>query len=183
MHTQTHVLTGWCLSNCLNLTPRERLFAVVAATVADLDGLSRLGGQEAYWTYHHLLGHNATVGVLSAAALALFSRPKLRGFGVYLGLFHVHLVMDYFGSGIGWGFYYGWPFTGWPIENPDAWEFYSWQNLSLGFLSIAWTVAIAARWGRTPLELLMPSLDRQLVALSRRGVDSCRFWGRPVAES
>lgn len=58
--------------------------------------------------------------------------------------------------------------SGWCIGNWSvSWPFYSWQNISLGFLCIAWTVAIARRQRRTPLEAIMPSLDRQLVALAR----------------
>ena len=49
--------------------------------------------------------------------------------------------------------------------NPYGWDFYSWQNISAAFLLLLWTVAIAYYQKRTPLELLMPSLDRKLVGL------------------
>lgn len=41
MHIQTHIVSGWCAANLLDLTPRERALAMVAASAADLDGLGR----------------------------------------------------------------------------------------------------------------------------------------------
>ena len=73
-------------------TARERLFCMLAASLADLDGLSIVAGQEAYWDYHHTLGHNLAFGVTLCAALAAFSTRRLLGFAVYLLLFHLHLV-------------------------------------------------------------------------------------------
>jgi hypothetical protein len=49
----------------------------------------------------------------------------------------------------------------------DAWPFYSWQNITTAFALVAWTLVIARRLGRTPLESLMPRLDRQLVGYLR----------------
>jgi hypothetical protein len=50
-----------------------------------------LGGWDAYQTYHHKIAH--------------------------LALFHLHLVMDFVGSGPGWGIYYFWPFSQWAADN------------------------------------------------------------------
>jgi hypothetical protein len=59
MHVPTHIMSGWCLANVVpGLTARERLFCMIAATAADLDGLSILFGQNAYWDYHHVVCHN-----------------------------------------------------------------------------------------------------------------------------
>ncbi|HSU65852.1 MAG TPA: hypothetical protein VLJ39_03175 [Tepidisphaeraceae bacterium] len=49
MHIPTHIMSGWCMANLVRLTARERLFTMIAATAADLDGVSRVFGQEAYW--------------------------------------------------------------------------------------------------------------------------------------
>ena len=170
MHVQTHILSGWCVGNLLpHFTPRERLFCMMAASLADLDGLSILAGREAYWDYHHVLGHNLPFGVLLCAVLAGLSTHRLTAFVVCLALFHLHLVMDYFGSGPGWGIPYLWPFDSHQWHDPDAWPFYSWQNISTAVFTILWALVIARRQGRTPLEALMPNLDRQLVGLIRPG--------------
>jgi hypothetical protein len=166
MHVPTHILSGWCLGNLVpRFTPRERGFCMLAATAADVDGLSLLAGQNAWWDYHHTLGHNLPFGLLVSLALAAFSTHRALAFLAYLALFHLHLLMDSFGSGIGWGIPYFWPFSKHTSINPQAWEFYSWQNLTAAGLLLAWTLWIARRHARTPLEALMPNLDRQLVAL------------------
>ena len=77
MHLQTHILSGWCLGNALPLTGRERLFCMLAASLADVDGLSRVLGQEAYWKYHHTLGHNLPVAVgLGVSAAPTSAAPN-----------------------------------------------------------------------------------------------------------
>jgi inner membrane protein len=170
MHIPTHLMSGWCASNVLALTARERLFGMVAATAADVDGVSRLFGQEAYWDYHHVVGHNLAFALVLSGILSAFSSHRLKAFVLYLALAHLHLLLDYFGSGPGWPIEYGWPFTHWTWRNPDAWEFTSWQNqlVALGFL--LWVLAIALVRGRTPVELLTPSLDRRFVAGLRKRV-------------
>ena len=168
MHVQTHVMSGWCLGNCWKLSPRERLFCMLAASLADLDGLSLLVSREWYWDYHHKLCHNLLFGLIVSVTLTLFSKARWKTFWIYLGLFHLHLVLDYFGSGPDWEIYYFWPFSSWSIWNPQAWPFYSWQNFSVALAFLVWVIAIAVRLSRTPLEIIMPSLDIQLVNLLRR---------------
>ncbi len=160
-------MSGWCLGNLFRFTPRERLFCMLAASLSDLDGLGILFGQETYWEYHHRLCHNLAFGLVLCVALAIFSRPRGKAFVVYLGLFHLHLVLDYFGSGPGWEILYLWPFTDWAVEFKHTWPWYSWQNLSTGLAVRVWTLAIAIRLGRTPLEAILPSLDRQLTGWLR----------------
>jgi hypothetical protein len=77
-------------------------------------------------------------------------------------------VIDYFGSGPDWGYYYLWPFSDWYVENAHAWEFQSWQNFLAAFVFFVWMLWIAVCNSRTPLEVIMPSLDRQLVQWLRQ---------------
>lgn len=137
---------------------------MIAAAAHDLDGLGIIVSQEMYWDYHHKLGHCAAFGVLLSLGLAAFSTHRLLAFATYLALFHLHLVLDYLGSGPGWPLYYYWPLSDAEWLNPRAWPFFSWQNIGTAFAMIAWTVVIMFRRRRTPLELLMPSLDRKAIA-------------------
>lgn len=168
MHIQSHILSGWCIGNLFNLTPRERLFCMFAASLQDLDGLGIIVSEELYWDLHHKLGHCLLAGMVLSIAFAMFSTHRWKVLPVYLGLFHLHLVMDYFGSGPGWGLYYLWPFSDWEWINRNAWPFFSWQNLSAAAGFLIWAILIAVYQHRTPLELLMPSLDRRFVALVGR---------------
>ena len=170
MHIPTHILSGWCVGNLIGkFTARERMFCMVAAAVADVDGLGRIVSEELYWDFHHRLGHNVFFAAIVAGAMAAASTRgrRLVGFVIYLLLAHVHIVLDYFGSGPGWPLHYLWPVNDVGIVNPRAWPFFSWQNLSAAFALIAWTLAIAVRHGRTPVELITPRLDQVFVARLR----------------
>src|SRR6185436_17643476 len=102
MHLQTHILSGWCASNLLPLAPRHRLCAMLSASLCDLDGLSILFGWKNYQEYHHVFTHNLATAVILSTLFAGFSPRRLLSFPLYLLLFHLHLVMDYFGSGPLW---------------------------------------------------------------------------------
>ena len=141
---------------------------MIAATIADLDGIGIFFGQKYYWEYHHKLGHNLFFGLLSSLMLAYFARQHLKTFVVCLLLFHLHLLMDYFGSGPGWHIHYLWPLGNLILINPNSWDFYSWQNLLVFLLLLLWTLWIARQKGRTPVETITPRLDGEMVAALRR---------------
>jgi hypothetical protein len=136
---------------------------MLAASLPDLDGITYILGREAYWSTHHIIGHNILYGILLCGILAAFSRHRIKVFFLYLGLFHLHLVMDLFGSGPGWTISYLWPFNGHGFEINYCWPLYSWQNITAGILFLLWTLFIIRQKKRTPLEIIMPSLDHQIV--------------------
>ena len=185
MHIPTHILSGWCIGNLIpRFGARERAFCMIAAAAADVDGLGRIISEELYWDLHHRLGHNVFFATLLAAGMAAASGPGRRGtaLAVYLALAHLHLVLDYFGSGPGWPLHYLWPASDAGIVNPRAWPFFSWQNLSAAFGMIGWTLVIAFRQGRTPVELITPRLDRLFVA-RLRGLANRRTAGADRADN
>jgi membrane-bound metal-dependent hydrolase YbcI (DUF457 family) len=163
MHVQTHILSGWCCANLLPCTPRQRLAAMIAAAAPDVDGLAILFGQNAYWTYHHTFGHNLWFALLVGVALALWARPAVATFALCAAMVHLHLYMDYWGSGPDWHIHYLWPMREPIWRNPSAWAFFSWQNITAFLALLAWTIVIAVVRRRTPLELGMPRLNRELV--------------------
>lgn len=168
MYIQTHILSGWCLGNRFTLSPRERFFCMLAASLPDIDGFGVIISQEFFWDVHHVLGHNLFFGILLCLLLSVFSSSWMKMFGLYLALFHLHLLLDYYGSGPGWGIAYFWPFSHWQIANPHAWPFEGWQNITAGYFCVVWTLWIVLRQQRTPLEHPMPSLDRQLVEVAQK---------------
>src|SRR5689334_21295980 len=122
MHVPTHILSGWCLGNCVRLTARERVGCMIAAAAADLDGVGRVFGEEMYWKYHHVVGHNLVFIVGVAVALCAWSGWRGKAFGMYVLAGHLHLVMDYFGSGPHWGMHYFWPFSDRVVESAYVWD-------------------------------------------------------------
>ena len=161
------MLCGWCVANCFRMNARQRFACVIASAIPDLDGVTLVAGRDAYLRTHHVLGHNFTFAILSSAALCLWTAWRWRLFWLYLICFHLHLVMDYFGSGKGWPIYYFWPFSRYRIINPNAWNLSSWQNyVAMGFFAV-WSVFIAFRQRRLPTEYLVPEWDRRLFADDR----------------
>lgn len=69
----THSVTGWALARMgvSRLAPRAGAVVVVAASVADLDYLSYLGGASAYLTHHRGWSHSLLGAAVLGAAVAL----------------------------------------------------------------------------------------------------------------
>ncbi|CAN5512840.1 hypothetical protein BH10PLA1_BH10PLA1_18130 [soil metagenome] len=143
---------------------------MIAAAIPDIDGLGILAwpvdhdlGQELYWRYHHVVGHGILFGLIACGLLTAFSQHKPLAFLLYLGVFHLHLLMDFFGSGEGWVIHYGWPISNVAFSTSLVWPLDSWQNKLTAGLLLLWTIAIARYQHRTPLELIAPRLDERLV--------------------
>lgn len=164
MQIPTHILSGWCVANILEVTPGQRLRCMIAASIADFDGLGMLFGREYYLRYHHVVGHGFFVGGLIAIALERTDRAGLKVGATYFLLFCLHLLLDSFGSGIGWGQALFWPLSEVHFKNPYAWEFQGWQNMAALFVVAMGTWMIALRCRRTPLEKLWPKMEARLMA-------------------
>ena len=164
MHIPTHILAGWCVANSVpRLTAKDRLALVLASSLPDLDGLGLIWSQEAYFAVHHVWGHNVFVGTLGCLLLSLWSDHRKRSFLLGLLVFHLHLLMDFFGSGEGWGIAYFWPVSEHHFLTEAAWSLGGWQNyLALAVLAVGSFVILRTR-RRTPLEILAPVLDRAFV--------------------
>jgi hypothetical protein len=167
MHIPTHILSGWCAGNLVRFSPRERLFCMIAASIADIDGCGIVMGgteQDWYWRFHHVLAHNVFFGLMIAGIFAIFSPRRWFAFFFYLLCFHLHLIMDFFGSGPGWTIAYWWPLSTRGYKTDYCWPLFSWQNMVAFAVLLAWTVAIAKMCRHTPLELIAPRLDQACVA-------------------
>lgn len=177
MHIPTHIFSGWCVANApplTSLSARERFFCVVAAVAPDIDGIAVIWSEMAYFRWHHVLAHNIFFGALLAGVLTWLSRPFRGGarwplFLPYLGLFHLHLLLDAFGSGPDWPTYYLWPLSEAAWGNPHGWAFDSWQNYGTAFLLIALTIHIYRTRRRGPLEYIFPYADNLFVRLFNPG--------------
>ncbi len=175
MHIPTHILSGWVIGNCLPLKPKERLACMVAGTAQDLDGLGIAFGDDLYQRWHHVAFHGLPFCALLALILCVtlvrgLKRQLLCGL-LFVGIGHVHLLMDYWGSGPGWPIVYFYPFSDMRFLNWNSWELFSWQNITASYVLVAVTVAIAIKRKRTPLEVIMPSLDAKLTRKSLSGTE------------
>ncbi len=161
MHIPSHLMSGWCVGASLPLTARERVACMLAATLADLDGVSLIGGWEVYQRWHHVLGHNVLAGLLQAVVCARMGRATHRGrlFLLCLALFHLHLLMDFYGSGLGWEIHYWWPWREDGYGTEHAWALGDWPNYAAMGVLLLWSFAVAIWKGVTPFELIAPGLE------------------------
>ena len=161
MQLLIHALVGWGGGNLVCTTPRERAGAMAVSLIADADGAALLGGVAAYQDYHHVVGHNLAYGLLASAGLAWWLGRRWPVFGGYAGLYALHLLMDFYGSGQAWGLAWWWPFSPRYDYCPQAWELNSWQNFTVLGLGVAVCGWIYWRCRRTPLEYVAPAWDRR----------------------
>jgi LexA-binding, inner membrane-associated putative hydrolase len=161
LYIQAHVMSGWIAGNYLKLNARERFFCMISAGILDVDGFGIIVSQEAYYDYHHIAGHNLLFGVIISLILALLSKQKIKCFFIYLALFHLHILMDLFGSGEDWTIEYFQPFSNYGLYSKINWALYSWQNMIANAVTLLWTIILIITKKRSPLEYIMPKLDKK----------------------
>ncbi len=134
---------------------------MVAGGIPDIDGLGIIVSQKAYYDYHHILGHNLLFGIIVSLILAIFCSHRIKCFILYMALFHLHILMDLFGSGEFWTIAYFQPFSNYELYNEFNWALYSWQNMIANAFVLIWTFALIVTKKRSPLEYMMPKLDQK----------------------
>jgi hypothetical protein len=141
---------------------------VLAGLAPDLDGLSLLGGVDAYGRWHHLLFHGALGAAVTAAACAAFARRRGTVAALAVVAFHLHLVCDLAGSGPGWPIFYFWPLnrTEWMWDG--QWDLASWQNSVIGMGATVLCLLSALVVRRTAVELFSLRADAAVTAAVRR---------------
>ncbi len=163
MNPIVHGELSWLLA-CPLSSRRDRGLVTLVGLLPDVDGLTLLGGVDAYGTYHHVLTHGLLAAGVAVAGAALLAEDRLR---VALGAamaFHLHLVCDLAGSGPGWPILYFWPASHHEWMWSWQWDLGSWQNVLIGLATTVACLWVGLRAGRTPLELLSRRADGLVVA-------------------
>lgn len=168
MNTLVHGEIGFCLAHLTPLPLRERRLVAFGAMVADLDGLSLLGGAEAFESWHRTVGHSLLAALVASAALASLAGRGLRR--TVLALAFMAALTHLAGDAV----YSGW---GVPLIAPfDAHRFaltaaddYDMERMGLinGATQAALLlplVLIYRRHRRSPLEVASVRVDRLLSA-------------------
>jgi len=182
MSPVTHFLVGWAVATSAGLDRRERICVTLAGVVPDLDGLgivaellTRNSDHPLTWwsDYHHVLGHNLTLCMLTCVVACLLVKDRFKT-GVLVGLsFHLHLLGDIVGArgpdGDQWPIPYFWPFNR-TIE--FTWDHQlalnAWPNMLITALLIIWALKTAWSLGISPLEMISTKANGVLVATLRK---------------
>jgi hypothetical protein len=159
-----HAELSWLVAQGLP-ERRDRIVVTVAGVLPDLDGLSLLGGVEAYSRWHHLLTHGLVAASVCGVVALAWRRPAV-GALAFLA-FHLHLLCDLLGSGPGWPIYYLWPMSRLEVMWSGQWNLASWQNSVIGMAATALCLACALWTKRTPVELFSLKTDAKVVAALR----------------
>lgn len=146
---------------------RDRLIVTLAGLSPDVDGLSILGGEEAYSRYHHVLTHGLFSALACAALCAAFAVNRKAVALLAFLAFHLHLLCDFVGSGPGWGLFYLWPLRSDEWLWSGQWNLASWQNSVIGLAVTLVVLACALPFRRTIVELFSERADAKVVAAVR----------------
>jgi inner membrane protein len=166
MNPIVHGELSWLVAQRLQAR-RDRVIVTVAGLSPDLDGLSLLGGTDAYARWHHVLLHGIAAAVLVATVSAALGRQRLQVALLAFLAFHLHLACDFVGSGPGWGLSYWWPFSVAEVSWAGQWDLASWQNAVIGLAATLACLACARFFGRTPVELFSVQHDAAVVKTVR----------------
>ena len=168
MHLQTHLVLSWITGFRLREW-RDRALVTASGLAPDLDGLSVLAGLEAYGRWHHVLTHNLAAAIACATVAAALGRERAKVAALSLLAFHLHLLCDFFGSGLEWGLAYFYPLDRHEYFSPYGWPLPSWQNVVVTGGALLLCGYIAVRHGRTFLEVCLPrKVDGAVVDALRR---------------
>lgn len=163
MNTGAHLQYGWLIAHAREFTRPERAAITLAAAAPDLDGLTIVAGAESdfFFHYHHILFHNLLSAVVYTAVVAVF--VSRRSLVVFLSLcsFFSHLLVDYLTAP--WEMAPLQPFSPMMVNLgshlPKWMVQYVFQFVGIGGI-LACTVWLYLKYGRTPLEIFSPRLDR-----------------------
>jgi len=171
-----HAELSWLAAQALP-ERRDRRLVLLAGIAPDLDGLSILAGVESYGRWHHALTHGIVAALVVTALCGLAARRRMATALLAFAAFHLHLLCDLAGSGLGWSIAYLWPWSRREWMWSGAWELNAWPNLVIGAVVAVACFATALPLGRTIVEVFSPRFDRLVVETLRR-----RFgWSRTAA--
>ena len=166
MNPLIHAELSW-LTTARVAARRDRALITLAGVLPDLDGLSLLGGVDAYGRWHHLLTHGLVSAVVCAGVMTALAKDRVKVFALCLLAFHLHLLCDLAGSGPGWPIFYWWPFNRSELMWSGQWDLASWQNAVFGLAVTLAALGCALPLGRTVFELVSVKWDALVVATLR----------------
>lgn len=181
MHLQTHLMLSWLVGHRLR-ERRDRAIVAWSGVAPDLDGLTLLGGIDAYQKWHHVISHGLPSAVIVAVAAGAMARQRLRTALLAFAVFHLHLVCDLLGSGTDWPILYLWPFSAHETYTPYGWPLGSWQNFAITAAALVAVALVAKRSRRTFAEAFLPErIDAKIVEVLHRPVSAPREDAVPTA--
>ena len=188
----THFLVGWTALERALPNRRDKAIVTIAGVLPDLDGLGividfatrtlGLAETDYYQAFHRVYGHGLAAALMFAFIAYAAAHRRLITAALSFAAVHLHFACDLLGSrGNGpddiWGIWYFAPFsTAHELTWSGQWPLVGWQNMLITAVLVVITLERAARHGYSPLAIVSPRADRELVAVLRkwRGIQSDR---------
>lgn len=181
MNPIEHLLIGWGAAQAVPLDRRDRAIVTIASVAPDIDGfgilpelITRGTSHEVFWwtEYHHTLCHNLVSAVIFTAIATFFAHAKRRTAIMAFISFHLHLLGDVIGArgpdGYQWPIPYWLPFTDkyqWSWDG--QWALNAWQNFAITIPLLIFTIWLAWKAGRSPLEIVSQRANDGFVSALR----------------
>lgn len=175
------MLIGWGGAQAVPLDRRDRAIVTIASVAPDIDGfgilpelITRGTSHEVFWwtEYHHTLCHNLVSAVIFTAIATFFAHAKRRTAIMAFISFHLHLLGDVIGArgpdGYQWPIPYWLPFTDkyqWSWDG--QWALNAWQNFAITIPLLIFTIWLAWKAGRSPLEIVSQRANDGFVSALR----------------
>jgi membrane-bound metal-dependent hydrolase YbcI (DUF457 family) len=184
VNTEAHLAVGWALAQFGGGRSSRAIRAAVtiAAIAPDADALAWVFGPEIYAESHHSLGHNVFFSLLVSATAVWLCRPHSwwRILLLTQAAFYLHYFGDYYFTRF--PLVYFWPLSEREFLGPWRFGLDHPVNTLLSYLSLAMLAGSAAVLGRTPIELVWPTLDQRLANLVRPRPLRCHVCGGSANE-
>jgi hypothetical protein len=167
MFLHSHIGLGWCVAELGQGSARFRRWVLSAAVLPDLDGISILWGQEAFYQYHHLLMHGLSFSLLvSLGAVLHCKKERVKALLCTQLAFYTHYFGDYFLTKFELSYFY--PFSRQTFNSPHSVWIGNPINHIAGVVLIIAVIFLSCLFKRTPLESILPSYDKRLIAWFKR---------------
>jgi hypothetical protein len=126
-----------------------------------------------YSSYHHLLCHNLTFGLVLALGAWVIGPRRWLNASLALLSFHLHLGSDLLGSrgpdGYQWPIHYLYPFSNsCAMAWNGQWALNAWPNYVVTLLALLAVFALAWHRGYSPLSMVSARADQAFVRTIRR---------------
>jgi len=181
MSPATHFLASWVIASVPRLESRDLALVTLAGVAPDVDGfgllpelLTRNSAHPVDWftRYHHQLAHTLLFAIVIAVCAFAIARRRPLTAGLAFLAVNLHFLMDVLGSrgpdGFNWSIPYLEPFSSkLQFAWSGQWALNAWQNVVITLGLLALVAMRSVQTGRSPVAILSPVVDKQVVARLR----------------
>ncbi len=170
MAPQQHLVISWVLANLNYERKRDRVVAVLAGVLPDIDGLGAvvdyINKDPYYYNYlkwHRTFGHSIFTLLFIMVVTFLICGRRIRPVIVASSVWLTHMFFDLTGSagpdGSIWTLIPFWPLSEHEISFSWQWALNGWQNVAITAVFVIIMIIIATKKKRSLIEIFSSKFD------------------------